>query len=110
MTVYIGDKLSSTVIRVTKGCDRKFSLTRKDGSGGPVAWNATVTLKIDTSPVTSINATVASNVADVRIESTVCDQVVDGTSWQLLMSESGSPPLETPLMVGHFQRQDGVPS
>lgn len=107
MTDYIGDKLSPTIIRVTKGCDRKFSLTRKDVTGAPLDWNATLVMKIGTSPVTSISATVTNNVADVRIESAVCDQVTNTTTWQLYMSETGAPTLETPLRVGRFQRQDG---
>jgi hypothetical protein len=35
--------------------------------------------------------------------------VKNTTTWQIIMSQAGAPTLETPLMVGTFDRQDGKP-
>jgi hypothetical protein len=37
----------------------------------------------------------------------VLDLVTKRTQWQVIMSQAGAPTLETPLMVGTFERQDG---
>jgi hypothetical protein len=111
MTDYIGDELAPKIIRV-KGADRKFTLRRKDTNGDPVDWPTDVYLSIDidkTSP-TRVDAVVTAELALVRIESTVADQVKNSTTWQAIMSEAGSPTLETAIAVGYFQRQDGPKS
>lgn len=109
MVDYIGDELPPKVIRVTKGADRRFTIRRLDVDDNPVDWDADVYLSIDidkASP-TRVDAEVTANLAVVRIEQTVCNQVKDSTTWQAIMSEAGVPTLETPLMVGFFDRQDG---
>jgi hypothetical protein len=111
MTDYIGDDLVPTVMRVTKGADRKFRLRRHDIDDNPVDWDAEVWVSIDidkTSP-TRVDATVAGELADLQIESEVLDQVRNSTTWQVIMSEAGTPTLEIPLLVGYFERQDGKP-
>jgi hypothetical protein len=109
MTDYIGDELAPKIIRVTKGADRKFTIRRKDTNGDPVDWDADVYLSIDidkTAP-TRIDADVTDDLAVLRIESTVVALLKDSTTWQAIMSQAGVPTLETPLMVGTFERQDG---
>lgn len=108
MTDFIGDELSPKRIRVTRGADRKFSLRRTDTNGDPIGWDAQVYINVwvDKTP-TKVFATVTDELAAVRLESTLLDQVTDRTQWQIIMSEAGTPTLETPLLVGTFLRQDG---
>lgn len=109
MTVYIGDELPPKVIRVTKGADRKFTIRRRDADNNPLDWDAEVYLNIDIDKdtVERVDAIVTGELAEMRIESTIADVVTNRTTWQAVMSEAGAPTLETPLMVGTFQRQDG---
>ena len=107
MTDYIGDKLTPKIIRVTKGADRTFTIRRRDADGNPVDWDADVYLNIDLDTPQRVDATVTNELAVVRIEQSVADQVTNVTTWQAVMSEAGSPTTETPLMVGKFLRQDG---
>jgi hypothetical protein len=65
-----------------------------------------VDIDIDKTSPTRIAATVVSDLATVRIESTVGDQVKTGTTWRAVMS-AGNPSLETALLVGTFERNDG---
>ena len=109
MTSYITAKLPNRVLPVVKGTDRQFSIRRRDpDTGDPVDWDADVFVDIDinkTSP-TRVEATVVDDLATVRIESTVCDQVKTGTTWRAVMS-AGEPSLETAILVGTFERNDG---
>jgi hypothetical protein len=109
VTDYIAAKLPNRVIPVVKGTDRQFSIRRRDpATGNPVNWNANVFVDIDInkSSPTRVAATVLNDLATVRIESTVCDQVKTGTAWRAVMS-AGNPSLETALLVGTFERNDG---
>lgn len=107
---YIAAKLPNRVLPVTKGTDRVFSIRRRSPvDGSPMNWGAQVFVDIDiskTSP-TRVQASVAADIATVRLESTVCDQVKTGTTWRAVMSVAGTPTLETPLLVGTFERNDG---
>lgn len=110
MVDYIGDELPPKIIRLTKGTDRVFTIRRRDIDNNPVNWGAQVYLNIDidkTAP-TRVDAVVTNEFAAVRIESTVGDLCKASTTWQAVMSEADTPTLETPLMVGFFQRQDGA--
>jgi hypothetical protein len=107
MTDYIGDDLPPTVMRVTKGADRKFTLRRHDVSDNPVDWDADIYINIDLDPPQRVDADVTDETAVIQIESTVLDLVTKRTQWQVIMSQAGAPTLETPLMVGTFERQDG---
>lgn len=107
MTVYIGDELTPTVMRVTKGADRKFTLRRHDTADNPVDWDADIYIIVGTDPPQRVDATVTAEIADIQIESEILDEVTNRTQWQIVMSQPGSPTLETPLMVGTFKRQDG---
>jgi hypothetical protein len=108
VTDFIGDDLAPKIMRVTKGADRKFTLRRRDESDTPVDWDAEVYISIDIvgGPV-RVDATVSGETADFQIESDILDQVKKTTTWQVIMSQSGDPTLETPLMAGTFERQDG---
>lgn len=110
MADYIAAKLPNRVLPVVKGTDRQFSIRRRDpDTGDPVDWDADVFVDIDinkTNP-TRVEATVVDDLATVRIESTVCDQVKTGTTWRAVMSASGEPSLETAILVGMFERNDG---
>ena len=111
MANYIAPKLSSYVIPVTRGTDRVFSIKRKTAKGVPQNWDCQVYMDIDidkTSP-TRIAASVANDVAVVRIESDVADQCKNGVTWRVVMSQSspGAPTLETALLIGVIERNDG---
>lgn len=104
---YISPPPSSATIPVTKGCDRSFSLQRVDSNGDPQSFgNVTVYLKIDidkASP-TTVNAVVSGSTAAFTIPDAVCDQVKTGTRWRAVLDQGD---LETPLLVGRFERYDG---
>lgn len=113
MTDYIGgNPPAHKVISLTKGTDKVITLRRKDVGSNPLNWDASVWIDIDidkTAP-TRVTAVVADDVAAVRIESTTADTIPatkTGVKWRLVMSQAGSPTLETPLMVGVFERNDG---
>lgn len=114
MTGYIGAPLNATAkkIAITKGADRVFSLRRREPTSpnAPMDWNAEVWIDIvldaKTTP-TRVAATVAGSLATIRIESTVADQLKTNMKWRVIMSEEGDPTLETPVMVGTFERNDG---
>jgi hypothetical protein len=106
---YIGDELVPKIIRVTKNCDRKFTVIRKDVSGNPINWDCDVFLNINLTPAVLISAAVSGSSADIRIESAIADKVKTGaTLWQLYTSTPETPlSYENPLAVGYFERQDG---
>lgn len=109
MADYIAPKLPNRVIPVTKGTDRLFTVRRRNAQGQPQAWNCNIFIDIDvdrTTP-TRIAATVAVDLATVRIESTVADLCKSGTTWRVVMSQAGSPTIETALLIGTFERNDG---
>lgn len=111
MSSYIAPKLPNRLLPVTKGTDRVISIQRLDGDGIPQHWNCNVFIDIDidkTSP-TRIVGEVTDDVAVIRIESIIADQCKNSTTWRAVMSEAGDPTLETPLMVGLFERNDGKP-
>lgn len=109
---YIAPRLPNRILPITKGTDRVFTIRRKDVDGNAQDWDCDIFIDIDidkTSP-TRIAARVAADLAEVRIESNICDQCKNNTTWRAVMSttnqESG-PSLETALLVGTFERNDG---
>lgn len=109
MPDYIAPKLPNRVLPVTKGTDRLFSIRRRDPEGDPQDWDCDVFIDIDidkTAP-TRIPAQVIDDLAVIRIESNVADQCKNGMTWRAVMSQPGNPSLETPLLVGIFERNDG---
>lgn len=106
---YIAPRLPNRILPITKGTDRVFTIRRKDAYGNSQNWDCDIFIDIDidkTSP-TRIAATVADDLAEIRIESSVCDQCKNSTTWRAVMSLPGSPTLETALLVGTFERNDG---
>ena len=109
MTDYIAPKLVNRVIPVTKGTDRIFSIRRFNNQNLSQAWNCDVFIDIDidkTAP-TRIPATIDFDTATIRIESSVADLCKNTTTWRAVMSQGGSPTLETAILVGTFERNDG---
>lgn len=54
-----------------------------------------------------VSGTVDGSLATIRIESSVLDDLKTGTTWRVIMSQPGTPRLETAVMVGTFERNDG---
>jgi hypothetical protein len=104
-----GDPPASKLISLTRGADKVITLRRKDTDGTtPLDWNASVWIDIDIDKAapTRLAAAVTNDVAVIRIESTLGD-TVRSQAWRIIMSQAGSPSLETPLLVGKFVRSDG---
>lgn len=110
MAEYITAKLPNRVIVVTRDCDRKITVRRRDPiTAEPVNWGAEVYMKVDVdrnSP-THVAGEVSGSVATIRLESSLLDNVRNGTTWRVIMSEDGTPRFETAVMVGTFERNDG---
>lgn len=66
----------------------------------------TVTLIIDTQPVTTAPASVSTFHAAVKIESTVTDGIASRTPWRLIVSSPTSPTTETVAANGKVRRFD----
>lgn len=108
----VNPKLPNRVIYVTKDCDHKLSIRRRDPvSHAPVDWGVDtevyIKIDIDRNSPTRVSGTVSGSLATIRIESTVLDQVRNGTTWRVVMSQPGTPRYETRVMVGTFERNDG---
>lgn len=112
MTAYISAKLPKRIIVVTRDCDHVLSVRRRDpDTNNPVDWgtNVSVFMRVDVSrsAPTTVAGTVNGSLATVRLESSLLDTVRNGTPWRLIVSQAGSPSLETAVMVGVFERNDG---
>lgn len=106
MPNYLGKPPTSWVIPVTRGCDRTFTVRRRDSAAALVDWDADVyiVIDIDRDDPTTVEADVEGSSAVFLLDSGVCDAVRDSTRWRIIMSDGG---LETPLAVGAFERHDG---
>lgn len=111
MTSFINAKLPNRKIAITLGSDRVFSIRRRDADGVEVDWGTDVQvfikIDIDKAAPTHVSADVTGSLATIRMESTTLDTVKTGTTWRVIMSEPGVPRLETAVMVGTFERNDG---
>jgi hypothetical protein len=112
MADYINTKLPNRVIAITKGSDRVFAIRRRDPvDGDPVDWGVDVDVYIkvdvDRTAPTHVAGTVDGSVATIRMESSLLDTVRSGTTWRVIMSQPGVPRLETAVLVGTFERNDG---
>lgn len=107
MTDYLVPPPASGVIPVTKGCDRAFTIQRVNSTGTPVSFDPGVEVYIwvdlEPTPV-KVNAVVSGATASFVLQSTVCDLVKNNGKWRAVL-DSGD--LETPLLVGRFERRDG---
>lgn len=104
---FLGRPPKSWIIPATKGCDRAFTVRRKDSAGEPVDWDAEVyiVIDIDKDEPTTVQADVSGSIASFLIDSETCDSVKNATRWRIIMSDDNG--LETPLAVGRFERYDG---
>lgn len=106
-TEYIGDPPLEAIIPVTLGCSRTFTVERVDADNVSQAWDASIKLAVEIArgqtPVV-VNATVNGSGATVTIPASLCDQVKNTTSWQLIMVPASSNPVA--VMVGKFERHD----
>ena len=112
MAEYVNPKLPNRVIAITKGSDRVFSIHRREpGTGVEVDWGTDVDVYIkvdvDKTAPTHVAGTVDGAWATIRMESSLLDTVRNGTTWRVIMSQPGVPRLETAVMVGTFERNDG---
>lgn len=112
MPSYVTAKLPSRVIPLTKGCDAKLSLRRRDpATGAEINWVGDVYMLIDIvkdSPPERVNATASGSLAVVVIQSETADLCKTGTTWRIVLSDTGADPsFECALMVGTFERNDG---
>ena len=110
MADYVTPKLPNRVIPVTKDCDAKITLRRRDPvTHDPLDWGADVYILVDVdkSSPTKVNAVVVDSLATLVVESSVTNLIKAGTTWRVVMSSPGSPSFERPLMVGVFERNDG---
>jgi hypothetical protein len=107
MTNYIGgEPPAAKTISLTKGTDKVFTLRRKDIDGTtPLDWDADVYMVIDTAEPQTFDAVITDDVAVIRLESDVCDELY-AEKWRVIMSQAGSPSLETALVRGTFERND----
>lgn len=121
--VYVFPPKPTRIIPATLGADCQFVLRRRtpgatpdDPPGDPIDWPADLTLSVRVgvkpTPVV-VDAVINGPDATVRIPASVMDLVRESTTWQAIASLSGSPlgddpTLEKPVMVGHFERNDGA--
>jgi hypothetical protein len=103
---YLGKPPKKWIIPVTLGCDRSFTVRKRDALGQLVNWNAQVyiDISINKASPTRVFAVVDGGLATFTIQSTVCDLTKQGTQWRIVMAVNG---FETPLAVGTFERHDG---
>jgi len=107
---YVAPRLPNRVLPVTKGTDRMFSIRRRNSAGQPQNWDCAVyvDIDIDRASPTRITASVVGDLATVRIESSIADQCRTGMTWRAVMSQPAvGQSLETALLVGTFERNDG---
>ena len=106
MTDYIGGEPPVIkLISLTRGSDKVITLRRKDTVASPLDWDADVYMIVDTTEPAQYDAVVTDDVAVIRIEAAVVDELTS-QKWRIIMSQTGSPSLETPLLRGKFQRND----
>lgn len=112
MDEYLNNPLPSRVIVVTKECDRTLSIRRRDPvTGDPVDWGVDVEvyikIDIDKNAPERVSGVVDGSLATIRMESSTLDNVKNGTTWRVIMSQPGVPRYESAVMVGVFERNDG---
>lgn len=105
---YIGAPPQERIIPVTRGCDRLFTLQRRDSEGDPQNFEAGsqvyMWIDIDRSAPTKVDAVVSGSTAAFAIQSDVLDQVRSSTRFRVVLDVGTT---EIPLLVGKFERHDG---
>lgn len=103
---YLGKPPKKWVIPVTFGCDRSFTVRKRNALGELVSWGAQVYIDMDInkSSPTRVFAVVDGALATFTLESAVCDLANQSTRWRIVVAVNG---FETPMAVGNFERHDG---
>lgn len=108
MTDYIVPPPAEKVIPITRGCDRAFTVRRTDSAGNATNFDAGTTVymwvDVESGESVKVDATVSASTAAFVIPSEVCDQVRNNARWRIVLDQGA---LETPLLVGRFERRDG---
>ncbi|MFM8798715.1 MAG: hypothetical protein ACKODT_07140 [Fluviibacter sp.] len=107
MADYIVSPPIEKKIPVTRGCDRAFTIQRTDTDGSSLDFPAGVSvymwIDIDPANPLKVDAVVNGSYAAFFLDSQVCDQV-KSTRWRIVLDQGN---LETPVMIGRFERHDG---
>lgn len=108
MTDYLIAPPAEYIIPVTRGADRAFTVSRTDDQGDPVDYGegSTVYMLVDIpddDPV-QVDAEVVGPDAAFVVDYTVLDLVRNRGKWRIIWSVND---VETPLIVGKFERHDG---
>lgn len=107
MTNYLAPPPAAGIIAVTRGCDRAFTIQRVDSAGNPIPFDVGISVYIwvdvDSTPV-RVDALVSDSTAAFHLQSELCDLVKNNGKWRAVL-DSGD--VETPLLVGRFERFDG---
>jgi hypothetical protein len=97
---------------LVKGQDLVIDFKNKTPGSDPSAYinfdaGVSVTLVIDTDPVTTAVAVITGYHAVCRVESTVSDEIAKGKLWRCIVSLPGSPTTERVPVNGVTIRFDG---
>ena len=107
VTTWIGGEppLSGKIF-VSRGCDRAFTIARRDTEGDPTDYpdGAAVYILIDAATPTKVDAVVSGANAAFHIQSAVLDTVTNSTKWRAVLALGDN---EIPLLTGRFERHDG---
>lgn len=108
MTDYLIQPPGEKVLPVTLGADRAFTINRVDALGDPVDFDPDSSVffcsNISRTDQPRTFATITGSQAAFKIQSETLDKVKDGMLWQIVLRVGT---LETPLLVGKFERRDG---
>jgi hypothetical protein len=103
------DPPAKRTLPLSKGQDVNVTFEYVDSAGLPTPFTGlSASMVIDHTAPISVPATVSGSNLTVRIESTVLDPVVDGTTWRLVLSWAGSPTFEQVAVNGAVKRYDGA--
>lgn len=99
---------------LVKGQDLVIDFKNKTPGSNPAVYvdydvGVTVTLVIDSDPVTTAPATINGYHAVCRVESTASDGIAKGLLWRCVLSLPGSPTTERVPANGRTIRSDGRP-
>ena len=97
---------------LVKGQDLVVDFKNKTPGSDPAVYidydvGVTVSLVIDTDPVTTAAGTITDHHAVCRVESTVSDAIAKGKTWRCVVSLPGSPTTERVPVNGVVVRFDG---
>lgn len=109
MTDYLIAPPDERIIPVSRGADRAFTVQRTDETtGDPVDFGAGTTVymwvDVDAADPTKVDAVIDGSDAAFVVPSTVLDLVRNRTKWRVIWDQGD---LETPILVGRFERHDG---